>query len=312
MLNEQPPERRRHPLEEPPRPRTPPGTAPDGSPQMPRAQVTFPKPLNKPTMVYMLMTINIAVFIIRALSPGLDEQIFLWGASRGADVLAGGQIYRLLTAMFLHAGIYDQFGRIDASGLLHIVFNMYALYNIGLSLEPLFGHVRFLAVYLLGGLTGSILSAILGNPQVYSVGASGAVFAIIAAEFVFLYRHQKLLGERGKAQMRNLIFIIVINLALGAFSSFIDNWAHLGGIIGGLILAWLIGPIYKIQPGPEAEKTGDLAEAAMALRAAAAGPPTGTTVFVAADTRPLRPRGWILIAYAIGLVLVLAVGGGFR
>jgi rhomboid protease GluP len=289
MLNEQPPERRRHPLEEPPRPRTPPPGTPDGSPQAPRQQVTLRMPAIKPTVVYTLMAINIAVFLIRALSPALDEQIFLWGASRGADVLRNNEIYRLLTAMFLHAGIYNQFGRMDASGLLHIVFNMYALYIIGLSLEPLFGHVRFLAIYLLGGLTGSVLSAVMGNPNVYSVGASGAVFAILAAEFVYIYRHRTLLGERGRAQMRNLVFIAFINLALGAFSSFIDNWAHLGGIIGGLILTWLLGPIYKVQPSPE-----------------------NPAMMIGEDVNPLRPRGWILIAYAIALLLFLAVGGGFR
>src|SRR5690606_30425031 len=118
--------------------------------------------------------------------------------SRAHEVLVQGQYHRLFTAMFLHAG------------LLHIFFNMYALYLFGSILEPLFGHLRFIIIYLLGGLTGSVLSVVLGDPNppfaqmVFagaSVGASGAVFAIFGAEMVFIYRHRALLGERGRAQL---------------------------------------------------------------------------------------------------------------
>jgi len=288
MLNEQPPEKRRHPLEEPPRPRP-------GSAEAPRQRVTLRIPAVKPTVTYLFLAVNILVFIVRALSPALDEQIFLFGASRGLDVLGNGQFYRLLTAMFLHAGLYDAYGRFVFANSLHLIFNAYAIYWIGLSLEPLFGHARFIAIYLLGGLTGSILSVLLGDPNTYSVGASGAVFAILGAEFVYLYQHRKLLGERVRGMMRSLVFIAILNLGIGALSGAgvgsmrIDNWAHLGGLIGGLILAWLIGPIFVVRSHPD--EPGAM---------------------IGEDINPLRRRRWMLTIYATVLLLIVVIAGVLR
>ncbi len=286
MFNDPPPERRKpHPLERQP---IPPANPPTGQP--PRQQVTLHIPSVRPTVMYTLIAINVAVFLIRVTSPQLDEQIFLWGASHPSSVLVNGEVYRLLTAMFLHASIFNARGGYALENSLHLIFNMYILYVIGRQVEQLFGHVRFGLIYLLGGLTGSVFSVVFSAADIYSVGASGAVFAIMAAQFVYLFQHRKLLGGRGRAQMQSLIFLAVINLFFGVLTGLggaaiqVDNWAHLGGIVGGLALAWAIGPIYIVRMHPEHPNE-----------------------LLAEDINPLKRRYWVLWLYAIGLMVILII-----
>jgi rhomboid protease GluP len=288
MLNDPPPERReRHPLEREPAPPPP----PEGGPQRPRQQVILHIPSVRPTVTYAIIAINVVIFLIRATSWQLDEQLVLWGASRPSDVLVAGEAYRLFMAMFLHASIFNSFGGYALQNVLHLVFNMYLLYAVGSQVERLFGHVRFALIYILGGLAGSVLSVVLSPDNNYSLGASGAVFAILAAQFVYLYQHRKLLGARARAQMQNLIFLAVINLVYGALTSvgrsvfLVDNWAHIGGMIGGLVLAWAIGPIFIVRRHPE-QPDGLLAE----------------------DINPLKNRYWVLTIYVVVLMLILVVG----
>ncbi len=286
MLNDPPPERRKpHPLERQPMQQP----APSGQ-TPPRQQMILHIPTVRPTVMYALIVINVLVFLIRAISPALDEQIFLWGANHPSDVVVHGEIYRLLTSMFLHASIFTARGGYALQNSLHIIFNMYILYVIGRQVEQLFGHVRFAAIYLLGGLTGSVMSAVLSGADIYSVGASGAVFSVMAAQFIYLYQHRKLLGGRGRAQMQSLIFLAVINLFMGALTGFggaailVDNWAHLGGIIGGLVLAWAIGPIFILRQHPEHPNE-----------------------LLGEDINPLKNRYWVLTIYVIALMAVLVV-----
>ena len=232
-----------------------------------------------------------AIFLIRATSVRLDLQILEWGANNSTAVLANGEIYRLLSSMFLHASIFaNQFGTYALENSAHIIFNMYALYIIGGQIERLFGHVRFALIYLLGGLGGSVLSVALSGPNSYSVGASGAVFAVFAAQFIYLYQHRKLLGPRGRAQMQNLFFLAVANFALGALTGFggggviVDNWAHLGGIVGGLALAWMIGPIFIVRRHPEHPNE-----------------------LLGEDINPLRNRYWVLSVYVVALMVILFI-----
>ncbi|MBZ0300314.1 MAG: rhomboid family intramembrane serine protease [Anaerolineae bacterium] len=278
MLNDpQPPEKRRHPLEE--APQRPPEMRPD---QPARPRVTVRMPLVPPRATYILMAINIVVFAVGMLSPALDQQMFVQGASRSYEVLVLGEYHRLFTAMFLHGGI------------MHIFFNMYALYIIGRGIEPVFGSVRLTIIYLLGGLAGSILSVVLGDPSpisgVASVGASGAVFALFGAEMIYLYRHRTLMGARATSQLRSLLMLLGINLFIGLASWFgdsgirIDNWAHMGGLAGGLILTWLLGPIFTT--------TRD---------------PLQPHLVVAEDTNPLAKNYWLVSLYVIALVAVLMV-----
>lgn len=290
MLNDPPPEKRRvHPLEQPPR-QTPP--SPDETPPQPqRHPVMLHIPSVRPSVTYGLLAVNIAIFVIRALSPTLDEQFFLWGANNQMDVLLDGQFYRLFTSMFLHASIYNGAGDFALQNSLHLIFNAYILYQVGSSVERLFGHVRFAIIYLLGGLAGSVASAVLGDPRSYSVGASGAVFAIMGAELIYLYQHRKLLGAGGRAQMQSVITFMIINFAFGVLTSFgrgairVDNWAHFGGVLGGAALAWFIAPLYIVRRHPE-----------------------HPNALLGEDINPLKNRYWAVSLFGAGLLLVLIIG----
>lgn len=282
----------RHPLEEPPPKRHPleeRPTPPQAS--QPRQRINLRIPAVSPTATYILIAVNVFIFTLRALSPSWDESLFLWGADNARLVLGQGEYYRLFTSMFLHAGIYSSSGGFALQNGLHILSNMYILYAVGLSLEPIFGHARFLIIYLLGGLAGSVLSVLLGNTDSYSVGASGAVFAILGGEFVFLWHQRKLLGEAGRERRRSLIVFGIMNLAIGLLSTLqgsrlrIDNWAHLGGLIGGVALAWFISPIYNLRIHPD--HPGELQTE---------------------DINPLNRRYWIVSVYATILVILVFIG----
>ncbi len=155
------------------------------------------------------------------------------GAKEG-DLIRQGQLWRLITPILLHGS------------LLHIGFNMYALFSFGTGLERRFGHFRFLVLYLLAGFAGNVLSFLFSSG--ISVGSSTSIFGLIAAEGIFLYQNRKLFGEEAKRAIGNVVTVAVINLALG-FSSggVIDNWGHIGGLLGGLAFTWFSGPIWEVE-----------------------------------------------------------------
>lgn len=160
------------------------------------------------------------------------------------EFIAQGEVWRLLTSVFLHGG------------LVHLLFNAYALYMIGRQVETIYGPLRFSIVYLCAGLAGSVASLLL-TPAA-SLGASGALFGLIGAEGVFLYRNRKLLGDRARRGLQNILFIAFINLVIGLQGAFrIDNWAHIGGLLGGLSLSWFVGPLWvvRVDPVPGAQPT---------------------------------------------------------
>ena len=204
---------------------------PAHSQRPPASQPRPRRPLkDRPLLTYVLIAVNVLLFLAGYLSQGADVQLFAGGALDPVRVIADGEIYRLLTAMFLHLGV------------AHIFFNMYALYVVGSVLEPIFGRLRFMLIYLLGGLAGSVLSLALGDLAAWSVGASGAVFAIITAETLHLHQHRRIYPH-AQRQLQHMVFLIVVNLLIGfAPGTRINNWAHIGGMLGGLVLAWRIAP----------------------------------------------------------------------
>jgi membrane associated rhomboid family serine protease len=281
-----PPERKRHPLEEPP-----PQAASPTATEAPRRRLTLRIAAVSPTVTYVLIAICVGVFLLRAVSFDMDRNLLEWGANSAESTLRDGQTYRLFTSMFLHQGIYDSRGQQNWGGIAHLLFNMYTLYAVGATLERLFGHARFLIVYLLGGLFGSVLSALLNGPGVTSVGASGAVFAIISAEFVYLYFHRKLMGEAGRQRRNSLIGFFVLNAAFGLLTLApgsqlrIDNWAHLGGALGGAALAWFISPRYNLRVNPA----------------------NAEEVF-AEDVNPLKGRYWVIPAWVTIMLVLVFIG----
>jgi len=142
---------------------------------------------------------------------------------------------------------------------------MYALFSIGTLLERHFGHGRFALLYFLAGFTGNVFSFLLTGENGYSVGASTAVFGLIAAEVAFFYHNRKLFGGQAKQAISNAGVIIAINLFIG-LSPGIDNWGHVGGLLGGAIFAWFASPRWEvtgISPDFRLQDTREFSEVAL-------------------------------------------------
>lgn len=216
--------------------------------QQPPEQVSLPLPTSRPRLTYLLLALIIGVVVVQVVYNQVEyprrEPITAWGALNYTRVVFGGEYYRLFTAMFLHA---DQ---------VHVFMNALALWLFGRALESLFGTLRFALIYFLGGLCGSLAS--LTFTRGFSVGASGAVFATFGAMMIFLYFNRELLGKAAQDQLRQLLILAVLNFGLGIFTQFaggtvvIDNWGHVGGFVGGIVLTWFIGARYQVYDDPRA------------------------------------------------------------
>lgn len=151
-----------------------------------------------------------------------------------------GQWWRIMSATFLHGGI------------IHLAFNMYALYVFGILVERLYGTSAFLGMYLLSGLSGSA-GTLLASPALVGVGASGAIFGIMGALCVFLYTDRQFLSEGARKQLlTNFAIFATYSLIQGFGKSGIDNAAHIGGLMSGLLLGWMSGTPLRLRE----EKTG--------------------------------------------------------
>lgn len=177
----------------------------------------------KPIITYALIAINVIIFLLGMILNLSDTFINLF-ANYG-PLVTEGQYYRLFTSMFIHANLF------------HILFNMYALYLLGSQAEGFFGKGKFLVIYILSGISGSLLSILL-NQGAVSVGASGAIFGILGALLYFGYNNRVYLGN---TLIREIVPVILINLAFGFMMTGVDNFAHIGGLIGGLTTAMAVG-----------------------------------------------------------------------
>ena len=145
-------------------------------------------------------------------------------------LVQNGEVWRLLTSAFLHAG------------LIHLLVNMYSLAILGTQVETFIGKWKFLFIYLISAISGNLLSLVFSAENVISVGASGALFGLMGALLYFGYHYRLYLSEAIRNQ---IIPIIILNLLIGFTVSGIDNVAHIGGLIGGYLAAMAIGIDYK-------------------------------------------------------------------
>lgn len=186
--------------------------------------------IRKEPVTVVLILINVLVFIAVELT-GTSQNawhVLDYGAAYTPYIVQNGEIYRLFTSMFLHFGIE------------HLVNNMLVLFVLGSRLEQVIGKLRFLFIYLAGGIAGNIFSLILElRNQDFSVsaGASGAVFAVMGAMIYVVIRNKGWLGD---LSMRQILVMAVFSLYFGFTSSGVDNAAHIGGMIAGFVLAVLI------------------------------------------------------------------------
>lgn len=184
-----------------------------------------------------LILFTALVFVVQFLTqdPTGNDLVSYYGAKVNAKI-AAGEVWRLITPVFIHAGIW------------HIFVNMYSLYALGPAVERLFNSQRMLFVYLLSGVSGVILS--LGFSPRPSVGASGAIFGLLGSLGTFIYRHRNRLGQAGRLQLRQIVLVTVLNLGLGLMPM-IDNWGHLGGLLAGIAFTWTLGPRLEVSYSPE-------------------------------------------------------------
>jgi len=181
----------------------------------------------------LLLAANVAAYAAFAASGGgfmtADSQMLIrWGSNFG-PYTTDGQWWRLLSAAFLHGGV------------VHLAVNMILLADVGRLCERLFGWRRFLLLYLLSGLAGSAAS-VWWNPQVNSVGASGALFGVLGAVFVYMLDRRNGI-EPGvmKAHAASMAVFIGYGVVNGLASTAIDNAAHLGGLAAGAVLGYALG-----------------------------------------------------------------------
>ena len=201
----------------------------------PTQQAWVSLPLSRPIVTYILLAAIGVVFVAETLAGGSTSvEVLVRMGAKVTPLIAAGQYWRLFTSMFLHIGI------------LHLLFNAYALFAIGTDLERLFGPWRFLTIYLLAGLFGSLASYAFSLNL--AAGASGAIFGVIGALAAFFALHRERLGSWGRARLGNIAFLIVLNLIWGFTQRGIDNFAHLGGLLSGAALGWAMAPRYELDP----------------------------------------------------------------
>ena len=179
----------------------------------------------KPIVTFGIILICIIMFILSG--GGYNTyKLVAYGANFSA-LVRNGEVYRLVSYMFLHAGI------------LHIVLNMYSLFIVGPRVEDFFGKWKYLLIYLFSGICGGLLSIGL-TPNTVSVGASGAIFGLFGALIYFGYSYRGYIGAIVRSQV---LPVVIYNLLMGLFIPGIDMWGHVGGLIGGILTANMLGTI---------------------------------------------------------------------
>lgn len=206
----------------------------------------------QPVVTYALVLLNVLIFLVMVATSGssalstvlhggpvADGTVREWGA-QSPTLIEHGQWWRLVSEMFLHAS------------LTHIVFNMASLLAIGTLAERLYGSAKFLAIYLGAGLIGSIVSfsfaVAQGNLNVLGVGASGAIFGVAGALLTVRFQDSDVIPAALRRRVSSSMApLVLISLFLAAVTPYVDNSAHLGGLLGGMALSFAF-PLAKTAP----------------------------------------------------------------
>ncbi len=182
--------------------------------------------ITTPRVTYALIGINVFLFAVQYLQ-GINQVAVDYGMYPIA-IAQGSEWWRLFTSAFLHGSF------------IHIAFNMYVLFFLGPTLERILGHTRFIALYLLAALGGSVASYWFSDLQSVSVGASGAIFGLMGALIVT--------GRRLRYDITQVLFLLAVNVAIGFFSPGVDWRAHFGGlVVGAAVAAVMVFPPKRIR-----------------------------------------------------------------
>lgn len=186
--------------------------------------------LRKEPVTAGLILLNILVFLAVEFTGSSQNTMHMLdcGAAYTPMIVQGGEYYRLFTCMFLHFGIE------------HLLNNMLVLFVLGSRLERVIGKIKFLLIYLLGGVLGNVISLYLelhAQNFAVSAGASGAVFAVMGAMIYIVIRNK---GRLGDLSMRQILIMAAFSLYFGFASTGVDNAAHVAGMVSGFLLAVLL------------------------------------------------------------------------
>ena len=214
----------------------------DGIPEEKRIRIQLPE--RRPLLTTGLIAVMAVIYALQWLS------ILLFNADLPAEagmkvneLIIAGQYWRLVTAMFLHGSI------------LHLGFNLYALYILGQRIERFFGPLRFAGLFLIAGIAGNLFSFLLTKAP--SLGSSTAIFGLLGAEAIFIVQHRDLLGDQYQTAFRQIAQVAIVNLFIGFAVPGIDNWGHIGGLIGGAVFTWFGGPIFELKKEPSVIRMDD-------------------------------------------------------
>ena len=183
--------------------------------------------IKKEPITVLFILLNILIFLIVDFTGGSENTAHMieCGAAYPPLILENGEIYRLFTCMFLHFGIE------------HLLNNMLVLFVLGSRLEQAIGKIKFLLIYLIGGVLGNVISLLIElrtQDFAVSAGASGAVFAVMGAMIYIVIRNKGWLGD---LSMRQILVMAAFSLYFGFASTGVDNTAHVGGMVSGFFLA---------------------------------------------------------------------------
>ena len=188
-----------------------------------------------PWVTYSLLALTVLFYVVQQVLERIYgfDLLFAYLGKINALIFVG-EYWRLLTPALLH------------SSLIHLMFNMYALSILGRQIEPFYGRWRFLLLYVIGAFGGNVLSFVLSRFN--SLGASTAIFALLAAEAVFIWQNRQIFGSQSRGILMNLAFVLMLNLFIGISpGSNTDNWGHLGGLLAGFFFAFMAGPLLEFR-----------------------------------------------------------------
>ena len=240
-----------------------------------------------PIATYAIIGLTAAISVTAMIASPADSQLIYNFLSLDKEAIAAGQFWRIWTVTLVHGGFEAGF----AFALMHLGFNMYALYICGPLVEQIYGSIRMVGFYIVAAAGGTIATYAFGDAR-FGVGASGAIFGMFGVLFAASRLHLPMIDRRGRALLSQIGTLIVINVLIGFSLGFVDNIAHIGGLVAGLLLGVAFSP---------------------------AGVPTMRSMWQAGSDRPLAVRfigSPVAMVGAIALLIALmAIGmtlGGQR
>ena len=187
---------------------------------------------DKPWITIGIIAINVIMYLVTAYLSLVyakgsiftsDTNVLIMLGAKVNNLISQGQYYRFVSCMFLHGGI------------VHLGVNMYSLYAIGPMVERVYGKVKYIAIYFISGICASIFSYIFSTDV--SIGASGAIFGLLGAILIFAVKSKE---KTGSGFIKSILSVICINIFIGATMPNIDNFAHVGGLFGGMLIAFIV------------------------------------------------------------------------